>query len=193
MALAVLKYLEKSDGHHVFEADIGTNTFYQYKTGKEKRKQKGLELVDGIMHQSALIKAPVTHKEGFNTQFVFRIQEQTINRDNRFIQLFSYKGQNQVSPAISEVVTILPTMNDFNGDFKLPKMMTLTHTHGHDSQIRTEYAPCHIKENRVSEAMFFNAILGALPSLLGNALPMIGKIIPGLQKALPVVERKFCQ
>jgi hypothetical protein len=189
MALAVLKYLEKSDGHHVFEADIGTNTFYQYKTGNEKRKQKGLELVDGITHQSALIKAPVTHKDGFNTRFVFRIQEQAINRDNRFIQLFSYKGQNKVSPAISEAVTILPAMIDFNGDFKLPKMMTLTQTHGHGSQIRMEHAPCNIKENKVSEAMFFNAILGALPNLLTNALPMIGKIIPGLQKALPVVEK----
>ena len=189
MALAVLKYLEKSDGHHVFEADIGTNTFYQYKTGKEKRKQKGLELVDGITHQSALIKAPVTNKDGFNTRFIFRIQEQAIDRDNRFIQLFSYKEQHQASPAISEVVTILPAMSDFNADFKLPKMMMVSHAHGHGSQIRTEHAPCHIKENKVSEAMFFNAILGAIPNLLGNALPMIGKIIPGLQKALPVVEK----
>jgi hypothetical protein len=41
----------------------------------------------------------------------------------------------------------------------------------------------------VSEAMFFNAILGALPNLLTNALPMIGKIIPGLQNALPAAEK----
>ena len=189
MALAFLKYLEKSDGHHVFEADIGTNTYYQYKTGKEKRKQKGLELVDEVSHQSALIKAPVTNRNGFDTRFVFRIQENLINRDNRFIQLFSYKTQNQISPAISEVVTILPSMSDFNADYKLPKMMTLTHTNGHSSKIKTEHAPCLIKETRVSEAMFFNAILGALPNLLGNALPMIGKMIPGLQKALPIAEK----
>ncbi|MEO5601454.1 MAG: hypothetical protein ABIR06_11065 [Cyclobacteriaceae bacterium] len=189
MALAVLKYLEKTDGHHVFEADIGTNTYYQYKTGKEKRKQKGLEVVDEVNHQSALIKAPDFNRGGFDTRFVFRIPENAINRDNRFIQLLSFKTQNQISPAISEVVTMLPSMSDFNGDYKLPKMMTLTHTNRHSSQINTEHAPCRIKENKVSEAMFFNAILGALPNLLTNALPMISKFIPGLQKALPVVEK----
>ena len=189
MALAILKYLEKTDGHHVFEADIGTNIYYQYKTGKSKRKQKGLELVDDIIHQSALIKSPVSNKNSFDTRFLFKIPEKAVNKDARFIQLLSFKTQNQVSPAISEAITVLPSISDLNDDFKLPKIMTLTHTNGHGSEIQTEYAPCRIKENKVSEAMFFNAILGALPNLLTNALPMIGKIIPGLQKALPVVEK----
>lgn len=189
MALAFLKYLEKSDGNYVFEADIGTNTFYQYKTGKTKIKQRGLEVVDEVGHQSALIKAPVEHNAGFNTRFVFRVPEGVITRDNRYVQLFSFKTQHQRSPAISDVILILPVMSDLNGDFKLPKMMTLTHTNGHTSAIPMEHAQCRLKENKVSEAMFFNAILGALPNLLTNALPMIGKAIPGLQKALPVVEK----
>ena len=194
MALAVLKYLERSDGYHVFEADIGTNTYYQYKTGKIKRKLKGLDALDEVGHQSALIKAPVRNGDGFDTRFVFRLQEGAINRDNRFIQLYSFKTQNQVSPAVSEVIPVLPSvsdlkMSDLSEDYKLPKMMTLTHTNGQASKINTEHALCRIKENRVSEAMFFNAILGALPNLLTNALPMIGKIIPGLQKALPIVEK----
>lgn len=189
MALAFLKYVERSDGYHVFEADIGTNTFYQYKTGRTKRKQRGLEVVDEVSHQSALIKAPVTNKNDFNTGFTFRIPESAIDRDNRLIQLFSFRTQNQVSPAISEVITVLPSMSDLDGDYKLPKMMTLTHTNGHASAVPTEHAQCNIKENKVSEAMFFNAILGALPNLLANALPMISKVIPGLQKALPVAEK----
>ena len=194
MALAVLKYLERADGYHVFEADIGTNTYYQYKTGKIKRKLKGLDALDEVGHQSALIKAPVRNGDGFDTRFVFRLQEGAINRDNRFIQLYSFKTQNQVSPAVSEVIPVLPSvsdlkMSDLSEDYKLPKMMTLTHTNGQASKINTEHALCRIKENRVSEAMFFNAILGALPNLLTNALPMIGKIIPGLQKALPIVEK----
>ena len=194
MALAVLKYLERADGYHVFEADIGTNTYYQYKTGKIKRKLKGLDALDEVGHQSALIKAPVRNGDGFDTRFVFRLQEGAINRDNRFIQLYSFKTQNQVSPAVSEVIPVLPSvsdlkMSDLSEDYKLPKMMTLTHTNGQASKINTEHALCRIKENRVSEAMFFNAILGALPNLLTNALPMIGKIIPGLQKALPIVDK----
>lgn len=194
MALAVLKYLERADGYHVFEADIGTNTYYQYKTGKIKRKLKGLDALDEVGHHSALIKAPVGNGDGFDTRFVFRLQEGAINRDNRFIQLYSFKTQNQVSPAVSEVIPVLPSvsdlkMSDLSEDYKLPKMMTLTHTNGQASKINTEHALCRIKENRVSEAMFFNAILGALPNLLTNALPMIGKIIPGLQKALPIVDK----
>lgn len=189
MALAFLKYLERSDGYHVFEADIGTNRFYQYKTGKTKRNHRGLDLVDEVSHQSALIKAPVTNKNDFNTGFILRIPESAIDRDNRLIQLFSFSTQDQVSPAISEVITVLPSMSDLDGDYKLPKMMTLTHTNGHASAVPTEHAQCYIKENKVSEAMFFNAILGALPNLLTNALPMISKVIPGLQKVLPVAEK----
>src|SRR3990170_4836462 len=98
MALAILKYLEKADGHHVFEADIGTNRYYHYKTGKSKRKHKGLELVDDIMHQSALIQAPVSNAKSFDTRFIFTIPETAVNRDNRFIQLFSFKTRNQASP-----------------------------------------------------------------------------------------------
>lgn len=193
MALAVLKYLEKSAGNLLFEADIGTNRFYQYKTGKGKRKQKGLELVDDVVHQSALIKAPVKGG-GFQTRFMFSVPEEGMGRDSRFMQLFSFKSQNKVSPAISEVISIFPSvsdlkMSDLNGNYKLPKMMTLVHTDRHASRIDTDHASCHIKENKVSEAMFFNAILNALPNLLTNALPMIGKIIPGLQKALPIVEK----
>jgi hypothetical protein len=189
MALAILKYLGSSNGYFDFEADIGTSTHYQYKTGKSKRKEKGLELVDEVLYQSSLIKTPVVSPNSLDTRFRFRVPENTIGRDNRFIQLSSFKGSNLVSPSMSEVITLVPSISDFNGDFKLPKIMTLTHTNGHDSKIRCENAPCHIKDNKVSEAMFFNAILGALPNLLTNALPMIGKIIPGLQNALPVAEK----
>jgi hypothetical protein len=187
MALAILKYLERSGGHHVFEADIGTNIYYQYKTGKSKRKHKGLEVVDDVNHQSALLKHPVSDPRNFNTRFVFKIPENAFNKDNRFIQLFSYKAQNQISPAMSDVIAVLPSIGDLNDDLKLPKIMTLTHTNGNGSGIHAQYAPCHIQEKKVSEAMFFNALLGALPNILTNALPMISKIIPGLQKALPVV------
>src|SRR5688572_28241312 len=114
MALAILKYLEKSEGHHVLEADIGTNRFYQYKTGKSKEKRKGLETIDEVLYQSPLIKAPVLNPNSFNTRFLIRIPENTIGRDNRFIQLFSFKAQNQMSPAVSEVITILPSISDLN-------------------------------------------------------------------------------
>jgi len=187
MALAILKYLERSGGHHLLEADIGTNLYYQYKIGESKRKTNGLEWVDDISHQSALMKSPALNPVGFQTRFLLKIPENLFSRKDRFVQLFSFKGQNKVSPSISEVMTLLPAISDLNDDLKLPKVMTLTYSNGHESMVKTEHAPCHIKENKVSEAMFFNAILGALPGLLSGALPMIGKIIPGLQKALPVV------
>ncbi len=189
MALAILKYFGNSDGYHEFEADIGTNTHYQYRTGKTKRKEKGLELVDEVAYQSPLVKVPSMNLNSFNTRFRFRIPDNTVGRDNRFIQLTSFKGQNQISPSVSEVIAVHPAISDLNSDFKLPKVMTLTHTHGHSSTIPCEHGPCHIKDKKVSEAMFFNAILGALPSLLTNALPMISKIIPGLQGALPAAEK----
>lgn len=189
MALAILKYLEQTGGQYLLEADIGTNAYYQFKIGKRKEKRSGLETVDDISHQSALMKSPSLNNRGFQTRFILKIPDNLITRENRFVQLYSFKGQDRVSPAISEVATLVPSISDFNDDFKLPKVMTFTHTNGHSSMVQTDHAPCHIKENKVSEAMFFNAILGALPNLLSNALPMIGKIIPGLQKALPIVAK----
>lgn len=193
MALAILKYIGRSDGHHEFEADTGTSAYYQYKTGKSKRSSKGLELVDEIAYQSAVIRAPVLNPNGFDTRFRFKIPGSAVTRDNRFIQLTSFRNATQQSPSVSEVLSILPSINDSNVDYKLPKIMTLTHTlthsNTHRSEIPVERALCDIKENKVSEAMFFNAILGALPSLLPKALPMISKIIPGLQKALPIAEK----
>ena len=189
MALSVLRYLERSGGHHVFEADAGYNSYYQYKTGGSKRKYNGVDLVDDITHKSAILKAPVATGRHFDTRFLLRIPENLFNRESRFLQLSTFKTQNQVSPAISEIITVLPSITDSNDDYKLPKIMTLSHTNGHETRIGTEHAPCHVQQNKVSEAMFFNAILGALPGLISNALPMIGKLIPGLQKALPVVEK----
>jgi hypothetical protein len=193
MALAILKYVGKSDGHHEFEADTGTNGYYQYKAGKAKRRHRGLEFVDEVAYQSAILKVPVTSPNSFETRFRFRIPDQAVTRESRFIQLSSYRGPNMQSPAVSEIVTVLPSINDLNGDYKLPKIMSLTHTLTHSetrrSEVPVERALCDIKENKVSEAMFFNALLGALPNLLTNALPMISKIIPGLQKALPIAEK----
>lgn len=189
MALAILKHLKNAGGQHVFEVDIGTNNYYQYKIGKAKRKYRGLALVDEVSHQSSLTKAPVHNGRSFNTQFLLEIPGNLLNRDDRFVQLMSFKSQNRKSPAISEVVTAVPSLVDLNDDFKLPKIMMPSQTHAYSQEIAAKHAPCNIRQNKVSEAMFFNAILGALPNLLSNALPMIGKILPGLQKAMPVVEQ----
>ncbi len=193
MALAILKYIGSSEGQHAFEADTGTSAYYQYKTGKSKRKYQGLELLDEVVYQSAVLKVPLRRRDPFNTKFVLNVPSTAIDRSTRFVQLSSFRGPDQTSPSVSEVVTVHPVMNDLNGDFKLPKMMTLTHANGHatkgKSRIQCERAPMRLKESSVSEAMFFNALLGGLPQLLTNALPAIGKIIPGLQKALPVVEK----
>jgi hypothetical protein len=188
MALAVLKYLGNSEGYHEFDADIGTSSFYQYRTGRSKRRDKGLEMVDEVLHQSALMKAPVSDPARFNTRFRLRVPENN-TRDHRFIQLFSFRTAGLASPAVSEVVEIAPPVRNVIDDYKLPKIMTLTHTHEPASTLPSAKGPCDIRENKVSEAMFFNAILGAFPGLLTNALPLIGKIIPGLQKALPAVEK----
>lgn len=187
MALAILRYLGRANGEHEFEADTGTNSFYQYKVGASSNRSNGVSMLDEVSHTSSLVRSPVSDPRNLATRFRFTVSDELFTRDNRFIQLFSYRTAGRMSPAFSEVITIVPSIRDFNGDSKLPKIMTLTHIDGAATKTKVERAPCHIKENTVSEAMFLNALLGALPGLLTTAMPAIGKIIPGLQKALPVV------
>ena len=60
MALSILKYLEQSGGQYVFEADIGANSFYQYKTGSSRTKQKGLDIVDNVLNKGVVLSGDLT-------------------------------------------------------------------------------------------------------------------------------------
>ncbi|ERM80826.1 hypothetical protein P872_12185 [Rhodonellum psychrophilum GCM71 = DSM 17998] len=188
MALAILKHINNVGDKYIFEADIGTNAYYQYKIGKSKRNFNGLDFIDDIQYQSESILSRVPNRNGFNTKFPIAVPKNVMDRNSRFIQLFSFKNPSQLSPAISEVVTLSGTVSGENDDFKLPKIMTLSTQKpmlNHD--IIVEHAPFRLKEEKLGEAMFFNVLIGALPSLLGTALPAIGKLIPGLVNALPTI------
>lgn len=193
MALAILKLNKRAGDKYIMEADIGTNEWYEYRIGKSRRKHRGLEFADEVQHQSSLIKAPVTDPASFQTSFLFDVSASLFDRDSRFIQLFSYKDRDKLSPAISEVLAIVPSVTDFNDDFKLPKMMSWqqepTNVQSQAQSAEVRNTPMRVRENRVSEAMFFNALLGALPGLLTNALPMLGKILPAPGNAAPEVTK----
>ncbi|ELR72566.1 hypothetical protein C900_01240 [Fulvivirga imtechensis AK7] len=189
MALAILKLNSKEIDKYTFEADIGTNNWYEYRLGKAKRKHRGMELVDEVIRQSTMLKAPVTDNKSFETSFTWSAPAAMFDRSTRFIQLFSYKDRNKTSPAISEVLTVAPVMADLNDDFKLPKMMTMPHKIYGTQSVAVRNAPFRLKENKMSEAFFFNALLGAIPGLLTNALPMLGKLLPGLQSTAPEVTK----
>ena len=187
MALAILKYRQKQNDKIVFEADIGTNQWYEIRIGKSKRKFNGLELVDEVTNNSALLKAPVKDNTSFQTHFLLEKNAALFDRESRYIQLFSYKDRKKAAPAVSDVIAVVPSLADVEDSYKLPKMMTMQQETYTTPSVEVKKAPFGLKETRVSEAMFFNALLGAVPGLLKNALPMIGKILPGLQKAAPVV------
>lgn len=123
MALAILKYLESANGQHIFEADIGTNSYYQFRIGKEHTKIRGLDVVDGIAHQSGMIKPPTIDPSGFNTRFRLQVPANLFNRNARYIQLTSFKTPGQRAPALSDVVAVLPALVDIHDDYKLPKIM----------------------------------------------------------------------
>lgn len=185
MALAILKYVTYNNGQHVFEADIGTNRYYQYQIGRENRKHQGLALVDGTTHQSSVIQAK-PGSNPFSSRFTFTVPAQLLDRERKYIQLFSFKSADKTAPAWSDIATVIPSLADRDEDFKLPKIMTLSHTNTPGTTgVHTQPAPCHIKENKVSEAMFFNTLLGAMPGLLTQALPALGQLLPALQRAAP--------
>lgn len=189
MALAILQLKGQEQGKYIFEADIGTNTWYEFKIGKSKRKYRGLEFVDELQYQSALLQSPVSENTGFQTRFLMSVESDKFRGDSRFMQLFSYKSKSKVSPAVSEVLMVVPSVMDLGDDFKLPKMMSMyqhQQTYNQPS-VEVRNAPFKLKDNKVSEAFFFNTLLGAIPGILTNALPMLGRLLPGLQSAAPAI------
>ncbi|UII31263.1 hypothetical protein LVD17_23510 [Fulvivirga ulvae] len=189
MALAILQLKSQEPDKYIFEADTGTNIWYEFKIGKSKRKYRGLEFVDEIQYQSTLLQSSVSENTGFQTRFLISVESGKFRDDSRFMQLFSYKSKSKISPAISEVLTVVPSVRDWNDDFKLPKMMSIQRQQQTYNQqmVSVRNAPFKLKDNKVSEAFFFNTLLGAIPGLLTNALPMLGKLLPGLQSAAPTI------
>jgi hypothetical protein len=180
MSLAHLTYKTQQGDRHVFTADTGTNRFYRYRIGAARRKDaNGTESVDEVSHTSALLRTPAGDPL-FSTRFLLEIPVALFTKENRFVQLFSFRDEAGNSPAVSQVVAVQPLLSDPEGGLPLPPL-------GFSKSITAMQTPVIYSENKsldyrevpVSRAMFWSAVIGALPKVLPSILPALGGLLGG--------------
>ncbi len=178
MALALLAFDGPTDGRIRFRLDLGTNRYYAYAVGGEDRiRRHGLEVLAEPTFKSPLLGPlpDASRGRGF-----LEITPEVFDRENRYVQLLSYRTADMVGPAISEPVRV-PVGGRARED--LPTLSfgaNMTRSTLHSSVPET--VPIRFREVRPehSQTLFLGALMGALPSILPAVAPLVGNLLGGL-------------
>ena len=105
MALAILELLAFEKAYVRFNIDTGTNRYYQLKIGRNVQRKYGIDWVDDVFFST-----PVgTNDAGGNplsSSKDISIPVTRFNKENAYVQLFSFKTAQGKSPAFSRVVKV---------------------------------------------------------------------------------------
>ena len=191
MALAFLRFQGSDEIHNRFQVDLGTNTFYFYTIGDgELLHAKGLTLIKNPKSTSPLI-GPLPESNLGRT--VLEVPKKDFDRQNRFIQITSFRTQTQEGPAVSDTVEVLATNPPNNDDLPVmfsPETSVMETPTVTDSDRRTnppvvETVPFAYQEQTpVSEAMFLGALASVVSGVASRLLPTVAKALPHILPAI---------
>ncbi|MGI9288461.1 MAG: hypothetical protein ACR2P1_23955, partial [Pseudomonadales bacterium] len=105
MALAILTWREADDEANHFDIDIGsTNRYYRYEIGdKSARRSSGLKrLADPTVTSPLLGPLP---EESLGRK-ILEIPNEQLDREHRYVQLFSFRTAQLDGPALSAIVDV---------------------------------------------------------------------------------------
>ncbi|CBL45776.1 Conserved hypothetical protein [gamma proteobacterium HdN1] len=204
MALALVLALESTPEGIEVRFDIGKNRYLRWQLGGEETlTRNGLPALADVKRRSEMIGPLGPEKMGRGE---FRIPASEITRESRWLQISSYREPDGSGPAIS-AVSELPATADFlmrDGEREMyqttpptqelppPEYITRA-TRMNATSMNTipvaatqqvDNVPFRLRERRLSEPMFLQAILGALPNLLPMLAPAIGSLISGAAPAV---------
>jgi hypothetical protein len=179
VALAILRSPGVTSGDVPFEADIGTNTHYRYAVGTGRSKDDGFETLEGVTYESPIQQGG----QGglFQSWFQFTIPRDQLDRENRFVQLSSYKDAEGRSPAWSRVLEVWPQLppRPFT---EQTTDMTLGMTRDTIMQAEPAFEPCRsvahtLTENRLSAAMFWEELLNMARLFVPAGSQLLGQLL----------------
>ncbi|UPK68712.1 hypothetical protein [Chitinophaga filiformis] len=105
MALAILQWESADSQHYRFTIDIGTNTWYRFKIGRQIIERAGIKWVDGISKVTPFQQKKKLTFLG-DSQEEIRIPKNYFDGEHCYIQLLSAKDRNGTSPAVSNVIRV---------------------------------------------------------------------------------------
>ncbi|MEZ5504508.1 MAG: hypothetical protein R3F38_00405 [Gammaproteobacteria bacterium] len=192
MALALILALEhQPDGIRV-RFDIGKNRYLRWQLGEEETiTRNGLPALATVRERSQLIGPlrPETRGRG-----EFTLPVGLVNRDTRWLQVFSYRDAEGNGPAMSAVTTIpITEVSRTEPDLPPPAGLALAQNRMKDGHMiaesrafahQVDNAPFRLRERPLSRPLFLEAIVGALPSLLPMLAPAIGSFVSGVAPAV---------
>ncbi|NEP86277.1 MAG: hypothetical protein F6K18_05260 [Okeania sp. SIO2C2] len=181
MALAILRFQDNDGAKSQFQVDIGTNRFYTYAIGKEElQRSEGFKVLSNPKFTSPLI-GPLSESSLGRT--ILEVPNQQFNRQNRYIQIISFRNQQQEGPAISEIVKI-PFISYGNHDLPVISFSQETVMKNHP----VDTVPFAYKEVQpVSSAMFLGGLFNAVKAIAAPVLDVVKTVAaPVLDVIKPV-------
>ena len=174
MALAYLRLINRSGDTCRFWKDTGTSGFFELVIGRAIREQGAVRFVDDIQKRTGIRKAPSMNP--LQTGSEITVDGSYFDKDNRFIQLFSYQSADGKGPSFSEVVEVYPRLEAPKEstelpDLNIPKFFSMSLSYQPPAQVARE-----LTEQKMSEAMFFAALM----PMLTKILPVAGNLLGGL-------------
>ena len=181
MALAILQYEGSPGGAHDFRFDLGSNRFFAYAVGGDETvAQDGVRLLDDPVRGP--IAGPLP--ESARGRGRMSVPDDRFDRDHRAIQLWSYRTREGDGPAVSAILRLPRGLRPDDGNLP-PPAFAASVPQERPAMMRT--VPL-VREQRLSEAMFFDMLASLVPKLLpmaGQILPMIGNLFGGAGGGAP--------
>ncbi|HAC65495.1 MAG TPA: hypothetical protein DCF68_18680 [Cyanothece sp. UBA12306] len=181
MALAILRFQDIDGVKSQFQVDIGTNRFYSYSIGKEVwQSSPGFQVLSNPKFTSPLI-GPLPESSLGRT--ILEVPNQHFNRQNRSIQIISFRNQQREGPAISEIVKV-PLIS--SGNYDLPVMSFSQENAMNNHTVDT--VPFAYKEIQpVSSAMFLGGLFNAIKSVAAPVLNAVKSVAAPVLNAVKSV------
>jgi hypothetical protein len=178
MALAHLEIEDYLNNNVLCKIDIGKNKYFQFVTGEGTFSNKGLPGIENVKSSSKLYGPLEADELGRRT---IPVPQTIFDKKNNRIQLISYKDKDKKGMAVSDVLTV--TAND-SISTKTSAFSFSNNSYMQQAKfsppIKYYNTSFSIRENRMSDAMFWGSILPAL----GGA---VKGLLPGLLKAAPQI------
>ncbi len=175
MALAYLTFEGNDGGYRRFKIDIGKNRFYSYAIGeKESQRVDGLKMLQNRKFTSPLI-GPLP--ESALGRAMLEIPNHHFDKDNRYVQLMSFRTKFREGPAISNIIVVQKSLADIS---ELPEL-TFSRSDTVENPV-VENVPFRYKESKMSSAMFLNVLTSLIPKVLPHLSGLIGGLLGGGKK-----------
>src|SRR5687768_2757940 len=105
MALSILEFKSIDNNLAKFRIDTGTSRYYFLKVGKAVGTRSGIQTVEDVSSKTSL----ATNEKSdalFNTGKEISVPARMFNKEDCFVQLFSFKSNDGRSPAFSKVIKV---------------------------------------------------------------------------------------